>query len=381
MTDFTEAFPHNLLRGILKYSKETEPWVVCRMPPSFKKTNGIEGVVTWAKQWEANAIIGQFNPDDEVQLFSRNSIVAVAQDFKSRFTTIPNITGNYIATGQMVADFYLRKGYKNFAYYGYKDVVWSNERYEGFKQRIEEKGPGYQFYEYQNQSLESLWYYQSEPLINWLKSLPFGTAIMCCDDRQGNKILELARTLNLKVPEDIAVVGVDNDETICNLSDPPLSSVGLNIEKAGHEVALLIDYLVHHPGAEYKDIVIEPELIINRLSSDIFSTTDRAILKALTFIHHNLNKHITVEDIVKIAPLSRRMLEIRFKNVTGKSIHEYIFDLRMERFVQLLLNTDDPIADISMEVGFTDPKNLARQFKKCKGCTPHEYRTKNRLKE
>lgn len=381
MTDFTEAFPHYLLRGILKYSKETEPWVVCRMPPSFKKTNGIEGVVAWAKQWEANAIIGQFNPDDDVQLFARNSIVAVAQDFKSRFTTIPNITSNYIYTGQMVADFYLRKGYKNFAYFGYREVVWSNERYEGFKQRIEEKGPGYQFFEYRNQSLESLWYYQPEPLINWLKSLPLGTAVMCCDDRQGNKILELARTLNLKVPEEMAVVGVDNDETICNLSDPPLSSVNLNIEKAGYEAASLIDFLVHNPGAEYKDIVIEPELIINRLSSDIFSTTDQAILKALTFIHHNLNKHITVEDIVKVAPLSRRMLEIRFKKVTGESIHEYIFDLRMERFVQLLLNTDEPIADIAMEVGLSDAKNLSRQFKISKGCTPHEYRTRNSLKK
>ncbi len=378
MTDFTEAFPHNLLRGILKYSKETEPWVVCRMPPSFKKMQGMEGVLDWAKQWNANAIIGQFDPEDDVKSFLRNGIVAVAQDFKSRFSVIPNITGNYIETGRMVADFFLRKGYKNFAYLGYKEVVWSDERYEGFKQRVEEEGCA--FYDYREQSLESLWYYQSTPVVNWLKSLPWGTAIMSCDDTQGNKVLELARALDIKVPEQLAVVGVDNDETICNLSDPPLSSVSMNIEKAGYEVASLIDDLVHHPGSEYRDIIIEPQLIISRLSSDIFSTTDSVILKALTFIHHNLSARITVQDIVKVAPLSRRMLEIRFKKVTGKSIHQYIFDLRMERFSQLLLETDDSIADIAMEVGLADAKNLSRQFKLWKACTPNEYRMKNRLR-
>ena len=97
LTDFTEAFAHNLLRGILEYSKEREPWVVCRMPPSYKQSHGIPGVLKWAKKWQADAIIAQFDDDDEVELFRENGIIALAQDFKSRFSVIPNITSENIS--------------------------------------------------------------------------------------------------------------------------------------------------------------------------------------------------------------------------------------------------------------------------------------------
>lgn len=105
LTDFTESFSYNLLKGILAYSKSHGPWVICRMPPSYKQTYGIEGVLQWAKTWEADAIIGRFNNDDKVELFRENGIIAIAQDYKSRFTSIPNITGNYYKTGKMAAEF------------------------------------------------------------------------------------------------------------------------------------------------------------------------------------------------------------------------------------------------------------------------------------
>lgn len=229
LTDFTEAFAHNLLRGILEYSKEREPWVVCRMPPSYKQSHGIPGVLKWAKKWQADAIIAQFDDDDEVELFRENGIIALAQDFKSRFSVIPNITSEYKLTGQMAADFFLQKGFRNFAFYGYENVVWSEERCMGFRDRIIEKGFGDNFFEYQKQPLENLWYYESEPLASWIKSLPHPLALMACDDTQGNKIMEVCRVLGIKIPEEIAVLGVDNDEIICSLSDPPLSSVNLNI--------------------------------------------------------------------------------------------------------------------------------------------------------
>ena len=180
LTDFTEAFAHNLLRGILEYSKEREPWVVCRMPPSYKQSHGIPGVLKWAKKWQADAIIAQFDDDDEVELFRENGIIALAQDFKSRFSVIPNITSEYKLTGQMAADFFLQKGFRNFAFYGYENVVWSEERCMGFRDRIIEKGFGDNFFEYQKQPLENLWYYESEPLASWIKSLPHPLALMAC---------------------------------------------------------------------------------------------------------------------------------------------------------------------------------------------------------
>lgn len=380
LTDFTEAFAHNLLRGILEYSKGRDPWVVCRMPPSYKQTYGIPGVLKWAKKWEADAIIAQFDDDDEVELFRQNGIVALAQDFKSRFSVIPNITSKYELTGQMAADFFLQKGFRNFAFYGYKDVVWSEERCMGFRDRVTEKGFGNSFFEYQKQPLENLWYYESEPLVDWIKSLPHPVALMACDDTQGNRIMEVCRVLGIHIPEEISVLGVDNDEIICSLSEPPLSSVSLNIAKGGYEAARLIDKLMQDKESAYEDVIIQPVTIVNRLSTDIYATDNPAILAALRYIHQNLANKINVEDIVKQVPLSRRLLEVRFRQVTGQSIYQYVSDLRMERFSQLLLAGNEPIADLAMQVGLSDFKNLSRQFKSWKGCTPIEFRKRNRVK-
>ena len=348
--------------------------------PSYKQANGIPGVLEWAKKWEVDAIIAQFDDTDEVELFRQNGIIALAQDFKSRFSVIPNITSRYKQTGQMAADFFLQKGFRNFAFYGYKDVVWSEERCMGFRDRIVEKGFGDCFFEYQKQSLENLWYYESEPVANWIKSLPRPVALMACDDTQGNKIMELCRVLGIKIPEEVAVLGVDNDEIICGLSDPPLSSVNLNIVKGGYEAARLIERLLRDKDAISEDVVIQPVTIVNRLSTDIYATDNPVILTALKYIHQNLVNKISVEDIVRQVPLSRRLLEIRFKQVTGQPIYQYISNLRMERFAQLLLANTEPVADLAVQVGLADAKNLARQFKEWKGCTPVEYRKWNKIK-
>lgn len=380
LTDFTEVFAYHLLRGIRVYSQGREPWVVCRMPPSYRQQYGIGGVLKWAREWQADAIIGQFDDDDPVELFREHGIVALAQDFRSRFTTLPNITSEYRLTGQMVADFFLQKGFRNFAFYGYKDVVWSAERCEGFRERVTAQGFGEGFREYQHPQLENLWFYEPTPLVNWLKSLPHPTALMACDDNQGNRITEICRVSGIRIPEEIAVMGVDNDEMTCNLSEPPLSSIKLNIEKGGYEAAQLIEQLILDREASYTDVVIAPIGIVDRLSTNIYATDDPCILVALQYIHQHLQTKISVADIVRIVPLSRRLLEMRFKQVTGQPVYGYIFNLRMERFAQLLLATNDPIAEVAMNVGLVDYKNLARQFKSQRGCSPMEYRKRCRVK-
>ena len=382
LSDFTESFSYNLLKGVLAYSKSHEPWVVCRMPPSYKLTYRIEGVLKWAKTWQADAIIGRFDNEDNVELFRQHGIIAIAQDYKARFENIPNITGDYRKTGKMAAEFFLNKGFQHFAFYGYRDTVWSQERCEGFYECIAERGFGNNFHAYQEQSLDDLWFYEAPPLLSWLKSLPHPTALMACDDNQGNRITEICKVNNIKVPDKIAILGVDNDEIICNLSDPPLSSISHNIVRGGFEAAELIDRLLNdeeNNRQDMQDVVIQPINIVNRLSTDFYSTTDMHIHTALKYIHQNIASDITVSDIVKQVPLSRRLLEIRFKQVTQQSIHKYIFNLRMERFAQLLLASDAPIADVAEQVGINNLKNLSRQFKILKKVSPNEYRKEHQM--
>lgn len=380
LSDFTEAYAHHLLQGILTYAKQKdqEAWVVCRMPPSYKETYGIKGVVEWAKKWEANAIIGRFNHDDDIDLFRRNGIIAIAQDFKRRFNNIPNITSNYHDTGRLAAQFFIEKGYKHFAFYGYKDTVWSDERCEGLYEGIKEAGYSKNFYTYTNQQLETLWYYDTTPLLNWLNQLPQQTAVFCCDDNQGNKITEICKSNKIQIPEHLAVLGVDNDTTLCELSDPPLSSIHLDIEAGGYETAELIMNLMKQKDFQPQDVIIKAISIINRASTNSFATNDIYINEALEFIHSNLDKALNVTDLVKKLPLSRRLLEMRFKKVTGRSVYNYIIYNRIEEFARKIHETDKPINEIATEMEFYNYSNLVQQFKQIKGCTPTEFRKRNK---
>ncbi len=377
LTDFTESFSYNLLRGILSYSKKHEPWVVCRMPPSYKDRYGIEGVLKWAKTWQADAIIGRFDSHDNVEIFLEHGIVAVAQDYKSRFSNIPNITGNYRATGNMAAEYFISKGFQHFAFCGYQGTVWSEERCEGFFSILKLHGFANNFHHYQDQSLDDIWFYEAPPLLSWLKSLPPNTALFACDDNQGNRIMEICKVNDIRIPDQIAILGVDNDEIICNLSDPPLSSISHDIERGGFEAARLIEQMLkskNRESVQIQDVIIEPSNIVNRQSTDFYSTTDGNIQLVLKYISENIARDISVSDILKKVPMSRRLLEIRFRQVTQKSIHKYILNHRMERFAELLLASNAPIAELAEQVGISNLKNLSRQFKALKNLSPIEYR-------
>lgn len=375
ITDFTESFAYALLRGIIRYSNQTdEQWVVCRMPPAYKKAMGLKGVIKWAKKWGADAVIGQFEASDPVELFRRNGIVAFAQDYKTKFNNIPNITGDYIGTGRMAAELYLHKGFRNFAFFGYKNVCWSDERCAGFRQRLEEAGLGGNFYLYDKQEIDNLWYYEAAPLEKWLRSLPKPVAVMACDDNQGNALIEACNSAGVKIPSEVSVIGVDNDEVVCTLSNPTLSSISVDIEQGGFETARMTVRMLQDPFYKGSDITLRPKRIVHRVSTSAYATTDKEVLTALQFIRQNLGKKISVEDVLKQVPLSRRILEVRFKKVIGNSIYQYISQQRISRFGELLLETNDSIQEIAYKLGEDDAKAICRRFKELKGCTPSEWR-------
>lgn len=375
ITDFTESFAYALLRGIIRYSNQTdEQWVVCRMPPAYKKTMGLKGVIKWAKKWGADAVIGQFEASDPVELFRRNGIVAFAQDYKTKFNNIPNITGDYIGTGRMAAELYLHKGFRNFAFFGYKNVCWSDERCAGFRQRLEEAGLGGNFYLYDKQEIDNLWYYEAAPLEKWLRSLPKPVAVMACDDNQGNALIEACNSAGVKIPSEVSVIGVDNDEVVCTLSNPTLSSISVDIEQGGFETARMTVRMLQDPFYKGSDITLRPKRIVHRVSTSAYATTDKEVLTVLQFIRQNLGKKISVEDVLKQVPLSRRILEVRFKKVIGNSIYQYISQQRISRFGELLLETNDSIQEIAYKLGEDDAKAICRRFKELKGCTPSEWR-------
>lgn len=377
LLDFTEEYHKNLLRGIIRYSREKGPWAFLRIPVYYRETLGVDGIIKQLKAWGAKGLIGQFHYNTDIRKFSSAGISVIAQDFEERLRGVPNISGAYHETGELGAAYFLKKGFRNFAFYGFKNIVWSRERSEGFEKKVKSAGYKVHYFEHKNARSMDLWYYKPSVLSQWLKSLPKPVALMACDDNQALHISEASKHAGLRIPEDVAVLGVDNDENICFLSDPPLSSISLDVEKGGYEAARLMNKLILKQKKVSYNILIKPVQVITRTSTDIYATPDTHIVTALKFIHDNVDRHLSVEDIVKEVPLSRRSLEKRFFETTGYPVYKYILNLRIEKFAEQLELTDKSISQIAHDLGLNDTKNIARQFQQIKGMTPRGYRQRS----
>ncbi|PIF32494.1 AraC family transcriptional regulator [Flavobacterium sp. 9] len=374
LVNFSEEYGRGLLNGIAKYSRLFGPFNFCRIPIVSGNKKELKNAISWAKTWGANGIIAQIENEQVFEKLLSLDIPIIAQDTNERFIGIPNITGLYKETGQMAASYFIEKGFKNFGFYGFDNIVWSRERCEGFCEKVEEFNFNVHIYQHQKEETPPLWSYKESQLADWLKALPKPIAIMTCDDNQGQHVTEACKAVGINVPEQVSVLGVDNDLSICNLSDPPLSSISLNTEKAGFETAQLLSKMMANKDGIYNDIQVEHLQIITRRSTDFLAVNDKEISKALHFIYYNYKERISVDDVVNATALSRRVLEKRFQLVLKRSILDEINTLRIKQVKQLLIETELSITEISDVCGYTDIKNLSRYFSRHEGVNPLEFR-------
>ncbi|MCW1734774.1 xylose operon transcription regulator XylR [Anaerorudis cellulosivorans] len=374
LIDFSSEFSRGILKGLIRYSKDHGPWIFYRLPSYYKTLYGEKGVIQWAKEWKADAIIARWDEEGTHLLTSLN-IPIILQNYKSRSDYFSNLTGDYIGTGEMAAHFFIKRRYQNFAFYGNKGVIWSQERAEGFRKEIEKAGGNYYYFESENLDGEQ-WSSSHLQLDNWLLSLPKPIALFACDDSFALRVSEICKINNIAIPDEIALMGVDNDELICNLSDPTISSIVLDVEKGGYEAGRLMDQLIHHQREEPFNIVIRPTRFELRKSTEKYNITNEYILQVVHYIEKNFTSEINIEELTRLVPLSRRNLEVKFKNEMGTTIYQFILNCRIDYFTHLLLTTNRPLFDLAIDAGFSDYKNISRLFKRMKGCTPLEYREK-----
>ncbi|WP_099463801.1 MULTISPECIES: AraC family transcriptional regulator [Parabacteroides] len=372
LTDFSSGYSRRLLEGIIRYSREVGPWSFIRMPLYYLMMNGENGVVDFAKRWKADAIIAQLR-DVNIDLFRSLDIPIIVQNYRHRNKNISNLTGDYYETGVLAADFFLGKGFRHFAYYGYKNAIWSRERALGYKERIEKHGYTCNMLENKNPDNKE-WLYNTEDMGKWLEALPKPTALFACDDFYALQISETCNIYNISIPDDIAILGVDNDTLLCNLSTPTLSSIVLDVENGGYQAAKLLDQYIKNEQKEAFNIVVKPLYIENRASTDKYAVSDPHVKIVLDYITNNYNNKISVSDLVNLVPLSRRILEKKFKDQIGTSIYQCVLDHRINHFTKLLLTTNLHLPDAAIQVGFDDYKNVSRIFRKYKSMSPAEYR-------
>jgi LacI family transcriptional regulator len=197
---------------------------------------------------------------------------------------------------------------------------------------------------------------------------------MACADDCSQHIGEACKIADIQIPEQIGLIGVDNDDMVCELSDPPLSSIALDFAKAGYDAADLLDHLMSNQGAREKIITVHPSHIVTRASTDILAIDDKDVAMAVQFIRQHTNKLIQIADVLNHVTCSQRTLHHKFRASLGRSVHQEIKQVRIERIARLLRETDLPISTIAIKLGYSNINHISRYFQQTMNLTPLAYR-------
>jgi LacI family transcriptional regulator len=290
---------------------------------------------------------------------------------------ISEILSNSPKIAQWGAEHFLSRGFRHFAFCGLPLRYWSDIREREFQRIITSQELNCFIYPFPDPSGLLSRKEEYPFLAAWLNSLPKPVAVMTCNDDRGSQIIEICNQTGYPVPEQVAVLGVDNDDLICELSQPPLSSIALDLEKAGFHAAELLWNLISHQTSGYHCIPLEPTKIVTRLSSDMTEQGDELIHQAIRFIRENYQSPIGVSNVARELDISRRTLERRFTAVLNRSVREQIQLFRLEQAKDLLIFTNDTIEQIAELTGFGNPKSMIRAFNQLEKMTPSQFRKLN----
>jgi LacI family transcriptional regulator len=374
LLEMSHAAGRKLLRGIIGYSRLHGSWKFYRTPPFYTEDSNRTKAFAYLKQIDADGIIAQGTSE----IIAAN-LPAICIDIRTKIPGQPNITGDNLAAAKMAAAHLIDRGLRHFAYCGFDDINWSVERSENFTEYLTKAGFEVRHYCQPLSHRQRLWKNEREILAQWLKTLPKPVGIMACNDDRAIQVAEACRIVDIKVPDEIAIIGVDNDELACELCDPPLSSVAFDFECAGFEAAALLEKMIHDKKTYPETIIIKATHVVTRQSTDILAVDDPSIADALRFIKNNARKMMLVEEIADAVAIARRSLEKRFRNKLGRSVHEEIVNVRMDLVAQMLIETNISIENIALAFGYSEVNNLSRCFRKVKGVNPLAFRKQFRV--
>ncbi len=374
LIDSSTGFSRRFLTGLINYTKENGSWNFYRLPAYYKTLYGEIGIVEQIKEWKIDAVIAQWEYE-EIDFLSKLNIPVFLQSYKESTGNFSKISGDFIGAGVMAARFFAKRRYKNFAYYGNKLFFWSRARAEGYRREVEKLGGNYYYFE--SEILDDMqWSRCHIELNDWLLSLPKPIAMFTSDDNLALQVSEMCKVNGIDIPNELSLLGVDNDELICNLSYPSISSIVTDDEKGGYLTGKRLHMSILNKDNTPFNIIIEPIRIELRNSTEKYNISNKYITDVINYIEKNIVSNISIDDLTKIVPLSRRNLEMKFKEVMGTSIYQFILNMKVDYISNELLTTEKCLMDIAIEAGFNDVRNAYRIFKKNTGYTPMNYRKK-----
>ncbi len=375
LLDPSRGYERGLLQGIWQYSNLKGPWIFLRKAPYYQRFCGLrDDDLKRLGDCRADGIITPFRP--EWRYIAALGLPTVIAPSLQTVPGMVNIVNDDGVIGAMAADHLREMGLRHFAYAGFNRLPWSLARMEGFQERLSKAGCVARCHLVPFHATRRAAARGELALGRWLRELPKPVGLMVCNDEFALSISELCRADQLRVPEQVAIIGVDNDEVICELSSPPLSSVAISTQRAGYEAARLLDGLMRKQSSA-RTVIARASRVVGRRSTDMTAVDDPEVAKALHFIRQNPHRIIQVGDVVRATSLSRRSLADRFARTLGRSISDQINRRRVEQIMRVLTTTNRSIAQIAEDIGYFSDKHIARYFCRQTGMTPRAYRKKH----
>lgn len=296
------------------------------------------------------------------------------------FPGVPKIRPDNAAVGHLGAEHFLERGFHNFAFCGFGNEGWSCERRDGFVEALRLAGHSCTVLdiEYPGVITPEWDADQTTLLSTWLESMPRPVAIMACVDVRAFQVITAATWAGLHVPEEIALLGVNDDVIRCELTYPSLSSVALDAHQSGLRAAAVLDRMMRGQDPGPMDVRIEPLEVVTRLSTDILAVGDKNVNAALTFIRQRACSGLSVAEVVDHTSVSRSQLERKFRNSIGRSPQAEIRRVQVDRIKEMLTETDLPLKDLAAMTGFEHLEYMSVVFKRLTGITPGRYRKRVR---
>jgi len=302
-------------------------------------------------------------------IFRKKGIPAVIISGRQRIKGIPQITHDNFAVGRLAAEHLLEKGYRNFAVVGAGDNPMSNDRCRGFVERLVRDDLMITNVDRRELAGDIVRFR------DWLEKRNFPLGIFAVHDRCGRKVCWEAERLGFRIPDDIGVVGVDNDPYQCEMSRTPLSSIALNFEKLGYLAGQQLYGMIRGENSRKESLLVSPQKVFERTSTDFLAIPDKLVRNALQEMKRPRDgRRLEAKELAKILSVSKSLLEKRFKAATGKTLYEEIHRFRMERARQLVDETRMLVDDIGERIGISDGKRFVKLFKERFGETPFQRR-------
>ena len=379
LIESSRSYGRSLLRGIAQYSRTKGNWSLLHEEMTLDA-----GVPHWLAGSKADGVIARVD-DHIIDPLRELQIPIVDVRCNRNYPSIPRMETDDRVVSQLVFEHLWDRGFRRFAFCGYRGANYSETRLNCFREMIAAENCPLSVYETVAEpdaaltSIERSGVSDGEPLAKWLTGLQAPTGVFVCNDIRGQQLLNACRKLGISVPDDLGVIGVDDDDAICPLCDPPLSSVRPNAEHIGYRAAETLADLMNGKAPNKDTEYVPPTGVAQRLSTQVIAVEDREVAQACRFIRENVANHIDVRDVAKLTNLSRRQLERRFRLVLNRTPHEEITAAQVARVKQLLIETDLSLEQLAPLAGYDYKERLSAVFKRETGETPGQYRRRTNL--